>query len=56
MGAIFIMQTIIIQVGGAVFGTVALTTKALLIAMGLALLIIPVDMLRKLIMRIGKKN
>jgi magnesium-transporting ATPase (P-type) len=56
MGAIFIMQTIIIQVGGAVFGTVALTTKALLIAMGLALLIIPVDMLRKLIMRTGKKN
>jgi magnesium-transporting ATPase (P-type) len=56
MGAIFIMQTIIIQVGGAVFGTVALTPKALLIAIGLALLIIPVDMLRKLIMRTGKKN
>lgn len=56
MSAIFVMQTIIIQVGGVVFGTVALTTKALLIAMGLALLIVPVDMLRKLIMRTGKKN
>lgn len=56
MSAIFIMQTIIIQIGGVVFGTVALTTKALLIAMGLALLIVPVDMLRKLIMRTGKKN
>ena len=47
MSAIFIMQTIIIQIGGVVFGTVALTTKALLIAMGLALLIVPVDMLSK---------
>lgn len=53
MGGIFIMQTLLLQFGGAVFGTVPLTLKAYLVAIVLALLIIPVDMIRKAI--INKK-
>lgn len=53
MGCIFIMQTIIIQLGGSVFGTTTLNLKALLVSMALALLIIPVDMVRKAI--VGRK-
>lgn len=49
MGAIFIMQTIIIEIGGEVFGTTVLSLKALLVSMALALLIIPVDLIRKAI-------
>lgn len=47
MGAIFVLQTIIIEVGGSVFGTTMLNMKALLVSMALALLIIPVDLIRK---------
>jgi calcium-translocating P-type ATPase len=47
MGAIFIMQTVIIQIGGEVFGTTVLSVKALLVSMLLALMIIPVDLIRK---------
>lgn len=50
MGAIFVLQTVIIEVGGPVFGTTTLHPLHLAIAMGLALLIIPVDMIRKAIM------
>ena len=49
MGAIFVMQTVMIQVGGKVFNTTTLSVKALVVSMLLALLIIPVDMVRKLI-------
>ena len=49
MGAIFILQTVIIEVGGKVFETTMLDIKALLISMALALLIIPVDLVRKAI-------
>lgn len=49
MGAIFILQTIMIEIGGEVFSTTTLNVKALLISMALAILIIPVDMVRKLI-------
>lgn len=49
MGGIFIMQTIIIQIGGKVFHTCPLTAKALVTAMLLGFLVIPVDMVRKLI-------
>ena len=49
MGAIFIMQTVIIQIGGEVFGTTILSVKALLVSMLLALMIIPVDLIRKAI-------
>lgn len=49
MGAIFVLQTILIQIGGKVFETTMLDVKALLISVGLAILIIPVDMIRKAI-------
>lgn len=55
MGAIFVMQTIIIEIGGPIFGTTMLSAKALLVSMALALLIIPVDMIRKLIVNACKK-
>lgn len=47
MGAIFVLQTVIIQIGGEVFGTVALNARALLVSMALALLILVVDLVRK---------
>lgn len=47
MGAIFVMQTIIIEIGGEVFGTTILSVKALIVSMLLAVLIIPVDLIRK---------
>lgn len=57
MGGIFIMQTLLLEFGGAVFGTTPLTLKAYLVAIVLALLIIPVDMIRKAIMsKKTKKN
>lgn len=49
MSTIFVMQTIIIQIGGSVFGTTTLSVKALLVSMALALLIIPVDLIKKAI-------
>ena len=52
MGAIFILQTIIIEVGGKVFNTTMLEPKALLVSMALAVLIIPVDLIRKAVIRI----
>ena len=51
MGSIVILQTLIIEFGGAVFETVMLDPKALLVSMGLGLLIIPVDLIRKLFVR-----
>jgi len=50
MGAIFVFQTIIIEIGGKVFNTTLLEPKALLVSMVLAVLIIPVDLIRKAIM------
>lgn len=47
MGAIFVLQTVIIEIGGEVFGTTALNARALLVSMLLALVIIPVDLVRK---------
>ena len=49
MGAIFILQTVIIEVGGKVFNTTMLDAKTLLVSMVLAILIIPVDLVRKAI-------
>lgn len=49
MGAIFVLQTIIIEIGGSVFETTTLNVKALLVSIALAILIIPVDMIRKAI-------
>ena len=51
MGGIFILQTIIIEIGGQVFSTTMLEPKALLVSMALAVLIIPVDLIRKGIVR-----
>lgn len=51
MGGIFILQTIIIEIGGQVFSTTMLEPKALLVSMALAVLIIPVDLIRKAIVR-----
>lgn len=48
MGAIFVLQTVIIEVGGSVFSTTMLDVKALLMSMALGLLIIPVDLVRKI--------
>ena len=49
MGAIFVLQTVIIEIGGKVFETTMLSAKALLVSMVLALIIIPVDLVRKAI-------
>lgn len=43
MGVIFILQTIIIEIGGQVFSTTTLNAKALFVSMLLAVLIIPVE-------------
>lgn len=51
MGGIFIMQSVLLQIGGVVFGTTPLTLRAFVVAILLALLIIPVDMVRKLVVR-----
>lgn len=53
MSCIFVMQTIIIQIGGHVFGTTTLNVTALVVSMALGFIIIPVDMVRKCI--ISKK-
>lgn len=53
MGGLVIAQTLIIQFGGKIFSTIAMDIKHYLFAMGLALCIIPIDMIRKAIM---KKN
>lgn len=49
MGAIFILQTVIIEIGGKVFGTTMLDVKTLLVSVALALVIIPIDLIRKAI-------
>lgn len=51
MSGIFIMQTILLEIGGPVFGTTPLTIKAYVVSILLALCIIPVDMIRKVIVR-----
>lgn len=51
MGAIFVLQTIIIEIGGSVFGITRLDAKSLLVTMALGAIIIPIDMIRKAIVR-----
>lgn len=51
MGSIFILQTLLLEFGGSVFGTVPLNLKAYMVAIGLALMIIPIDMIKKLILK-----
>lgn len=54
MGAIFVLQTVIIEIGGSVFSTTTLSPTALGVSMLLGLMIIPVDMVRKLIVKAVK--
>lgn len=49
MTLIFVMQTLLIYFAGAIFNTVPIPMPALFTALGLGILIIPVDMLKKLI-------
>lgn len=51
MGSILVLQTIIIQIGGSVFSTTTLNVKALLMSMALGCLIIPVDLIRKMLIK-----
>ena len=51
MGSIFVLQTVIIQIGGEVFSTTMLSWQALLVAMALGFLVIPVDLVRKAFVR-----
>lgn len=51
MGSIFIMQTLLLEFGGKVFGTVPLNLKTYAAAVGLAFIIIPVDAVRKFIIK-----
>lgn len=51
MVSIFIMQTVIIEIGGSVFNTTMLDAKALIISVLLGVLIIPVDLIRKMLVR-----
>ena len=51
MGAIFIIQTIIIEIGGEMFDTTPLNIQTLLISVLLAILIIPADIIRKVFVR-----
>lgn len=48
MGSIFVLQTVIIQIGGQVFNTTMLSMRALIVSMALGFLIIPVDLVRKI--------
>ncbi len=57
MGIVTIVQILIIQFGGNVFGTMPLTLTNWLIVAGIAFLIIPVDLIRKVIVKkIGIKE
>lgn len=51
MVLIMVVQTLILQFGGAVFGTVPMDIEHYLVAAGLAALVIPIDMLRKVLTR-----
>lgn len=51
MGGIFILQTAVIQLGGQIFGTAMLNVRAIIVSVVLAALIIPVDLIRKAILR-----
>ena len=51
MGSIAVVQTLIIQFGGEVFSTVPMSLNHFLLALLLAFLIIPVDMIKKTFLR-----
>jgi calcium-translocating P-type ATPase len=49
MSSVFILQTLIIEIGGKVFGTTTLNPAAIGVSIILGMLIIPIDMIKKLI-------
>lgn len=55
MGSIAIVQTLIIQFGGEVFSTVPMTLGHFFLALAIAFLIIPVDMIKKAIVNNANK-
>ena len=56
MGLIFIIQTIIMEFAGPVFGIVKLDIPSLLISMAAGSLIIPIDMIKKIVTKSYKNN
>lgn len=55
IGTLFIAQTLIIQFGGQIFGTTALTAPEFLFAFIAGMLVIPIDMIRKIIIKSKNK-
>ena len=51
MSLVVIVQVLIIQFGGKVFSTVPLTIENWLAVIGIAFMIIPVDLIRKVIVK-----
>ena len=56
MGAILVIQILFVYLGGNVLRTVPLTARELLVTMALSLSVFPADILRKAILRLGKKR
>ena len=56
MGAILVIQILFVYLGGNVLRTVPLTTRELLVTMALSLSVFPADILRKAVLRLGKKR
>ena len=54
MGAIFILQFVFVTFGGDVLSVEALSPSGWLICVGLAFLVIPIDMVRKVVMGTSK--
>ena len=55
LAALFVLQTIIIEIGGSVFGVTTLDAKSLAVSLVLGVLIIPIDMIRKLVVSKSSK-
>lgn len=51
MGAVALFQILIMQVGGVIFGTTPLSFQNWMLAIGIAFLIIPIDLVRKSIVK-----
>ena len=56
MGAILTIQILFVYLGGSVLRTVPLTARELLVTMALSLSVFPADVLRKAVLRLGKKK
>lgn len=55
MGSIFVLQTLLLEFGGKIFGTEPLNLRAYIVAILLAVCIIPVDMVRKAVISVRSK-